>query len=451
MIFKCAILLIAVFLSGIEILHAQDISAAPTHISTPTNTTETPSKLTNVGIAVFNLTANRFNCSGFIATSKPLDELHISFLYNTFGNNFRCLKILLNDKRLKTLQVHLINEPGHRNRRLGKYEFLYNIKSPSDYNSLISKNDAKLKTNFNNYVLPLKQFLEQNLRKDTELIISPGLESNLSDANGKILIRWTREVFPNARVVWNPLRFNQNSLKSSRGDLLESHGLFPSLFPPCVYNSDGSDVSYPNRPALGQNEYTEGKSKNWIQSGAPVFQLYEQMSNLCENSFFWVAESNAIDYRNGFVDPRLRNNRISTKDYRRIMSDVINLHKNGIIYPPEYNYTKDDDFITSSCSEIRENFVDGFKRGKLLKQSEFRNRGAVLLLPKEFDDVSIAYLYSGKTIVDTYVKTNNYKDGRNMFRSKISPTTYPLKTYLMLNKKTSKICYKIPNPRIRLD
>jgi hypothetical protein len=122
-----------------------------------------------------------------------------------------------------------------------------------------------------------------------------------------------------------------------------------------------------------------------------------------------------------------------------------------VVYPKEYVYSQDDESISASCTEIRTNFVDGFKRGNLLKQSEFRNRGAVLILPKEFALVNSAKLYKGKTIIDTFTKTGLYKDGRVLYRSLKSPTTYPINTYLILERNSSKICYKLPNPRIRLD
>jgi hypothetical protein len=407
--------------------------------------------LDNIGFAAFNLTSDRFNCANFISANAKTKTLHIAFLYNTFGNNFSCLQTLLGDARLKTLQIHLINEPGHRNRRLGSYEFLFSVRTPAEYNSLIANQNADLKRRFGAYVAPLKSFLDANLKSHTELIISPGLESNLSDSSGRILISWTREIFQNARIVWNPLRKNSTSLASSTGDFLEGHGLFPTLTEPCIFNLDGADVSYPDRPALGEQGHTESQTKNWIQSGPPVFQLYEEMANTCEVAFFWAAESNGLDYRRGFVDPRARQNSISLTSYRRLYADVNRISSRGLIYPKPYSYTNEDDYATRFCSEVRTNFKDGFKVGKLLKQSEFRNRGGVLILTREFDSVSTAILYKGSTVVDTYRKTGKYKDGRNLFRSSRSPTTYPFGTYLVLNKKSSKICYKLPNPRIRLD
>lgn len=409
-------------------------------------------KLENVGYAAFNLTSNNFNCTGLKSSFRGLNEIHISFLYNTFGNNFTCLKSLLEDPKLKTLQVHLINEPGHRNKRLQSYEFLYDEGTPKDYNAKISRRDSALKQKYFNYLSPLIEILNMSIRADVELLISPGLESNLTDESGKILIEWTREIFPSARIVWNPLKSSSSSLSVSTGDLLEQHGLFPILKAPCIFNLDGSDISYPNRPALGEPQYKEGQSKNWIQSGSPMFQLHEEMANRCEYVFVWSAESNGLDYRkSAFVDPRKRNNRIPNKVYETIFSDIKNLHRRGVIYPKEYDYTPEDQSIVSSCNQIRTNFVDGFKRGNLLKQSEFRNRGAVLILSKEFSSIRSAKLYKGKTVVDTFIKNGLYKDGRILFRSNKSPTKYPLNTYLILEKNNSKICYKIPNPRIRLD
>lgn len=405
--------------------------------------------LDNIGYASFNITANRFNCEGLISALAPLKVIHLSFLYNTFGNSFSCLERILKDERVKTLQIHLVNEPGHRNKRLGDYEFLYNIKTPKVYNTLVLNQDESLRLRYFEYVKPLQDFIQNSVRSDIEVIITPGLESNLSVGASKILFAWTKELFPNNRLVFNPYPFKSGH-QAVGADFLEAHGLFPELNSPCVFNLDGTDVSFPNRLALGQKSYEEEQLKNWIQSGAPLFQLYEEMANKCEYVFLWTAESNGLK-DSLFIDPRMRSNVIATRMYRTIISQIVNLNKKGKVYPLDLTYNEQELFIEKSCSEVRVNFADGAKRGNLLKQSEFRNRGAVLILSKSFSNPKNVKLYNKNKVVDSFERVQNYKDGRIMFRSLKSPTTYPLKTFLVIEEKNKKICYKLANPRIRID
>jgi hypothetical protein len=405
------------------------------------------SGLTNIGYAPFNLTSPKFNCDGFIESLSPLTEIHIAFLYNTFGNNFSCLNRLLADSRLKTLEVNLINEPGHRNNRLGSYEFLYDVGSVSTYNKKLVSRSASLKQKYINYVKPLQDVLSQNLQTHTSLLINPGLESNLSARAGRVLIEWTRPLFPDARIVWNPYRVSLTTRKIVGADLIEGHGQFPSLTAPCVYNMDGTDVKYKNRPALGEGSGT----KNYYHSGSPLFQQLEKYGNRCEIALVWTQEGNGLSYKEGFKDPRKRNNFIKTDMYKQIMRDVIAVHRRGKIAPITDTYTTEDNAIVNTCSVVSTNFEDGQKSGRLLKQSEFPDRGGVMLLPKEFRSVRTAVIVKGETTVDEYRNTGPYHDGRPLFRSSISPTKYPFNTYLVFDTGSTRYCYKLPNPRIRLD
>jgi len=426
-------------------------------IDVPSSSDDSPIKftsngLTNVGYATFNLTSPNFNCRAFSRAIRNVQELHITFLYNTFGNDFSCLTKLMADERLKTLQIHLINEPGHRNNRLGQYEFLKQVGTVQNYNLLVRTDNLSLKRKFKRYVKPLVELLDQNLNSYTSLIINPGLESNLTDKAGKVLVSWTREIFPEARIVWNPLVPNQVRLSRTQADFIEGHNLNPEIYDPCIYNMDGTDVSLPSRPAIGEQDYKEGESKNWLQSGPPIRQLIEEYANRCEVAFIWTAESNGIDESNSsFVDPRKRNNNISYERYAEIIQDVEYLQNKGKIYPPVYEYDVSDDYIVPTCDKIITEFEDGYKTGNLLKQSEFRDRGGVILLPSKFKSVDKIELIKQDNIVDVYENYGTYHDGRVLFRSSRSPTTYPLKTYLTFSYNNKNYCYKIPNPRIRLD
>jgi hypothetical protein len=410
------------------------------------------SGLTNIGFATFNLTSPDFNCTGFLSATKNLNSLHISFLYNTFGNDFSCLIRLLQEDRLDTLQIHLINEPGHRNNRLGDYEYLKTVGSVANYNKLMESNSVKLRQKFANYVEPLKVILDEYMHPGINLIINPGLESNLSDAGGKNLVSWAREEFPEAKIVWNPSTPAPIRRGRTEADFIEGHNLTPRLNAPCIYNMDGTDVSLPTRPALEEVNYQDGTSKNWVQSGNPIFQLIETYANKCEVAFIWAAESNGLDYSSSrFVDPRERNNFIPRKRYKELIKDLEILQTRGKVYPPTYEYSDDDNVILSSCNIIRDKFSDSKKGGNLLKQSEFRERGGVIILPSTYKSVKTIDIVKSNSVVDVYYNSGTYHDGRVLFRSNKSPTHYPLKTYLVFKFNSKNICYKIPNPRIRID
>jgi hypothetical protein len=445
-IWSSLILVLSIFTFAIQ---ARDVSVSSADMLSQ----EAEGRLTNVGFAPFNLTAPTFNCDGFIAATSPLKEIHISFLYNTFGNDFSCLNRLLKNPKVKSLQVHLINEPGHRNRRLGKYEFLYGVGNVNAWNKKMASRDPALKTKLTRYVIPLQKNLSENLRDDIEFYVSPGLESNLGDRAGRVLVSWTRELFPNARIVWNAYRGTRNTIKPTQADLMEGHGFSPALRAPCIYNMDGLDVAYPSRPALGQVGHQEGGTKNWLQSGRPLFQQMEKYGNRCELAFVWTQEANGLSYKQDgrFVDPRRRNHNIPTSVYQMIMRDVIQVQRSALVYPEKFVYSSDESRIESTCSVLTDKFEDREKSGNLLKQSEFRERGGVLILGREYSSVSSVKLVHKSSVVDTYQKTGAYKDGRTLFRSKVSPVTYPLNTYLVFNFRGQRNCYKIPNPRIRLD
>lgn len=411
-----------------------------------------PRGLTNVGFAAFNLTAPNFNCSGFFRASQKLDTLHVALLYNTFGNDFACLKKLLADPRLQTLEVALINEPGHRNNRLGSYEFLSEVGTVLEWETKLRSRNSRLKDKFFRYTQPLRDVLTENVRPNTTVIINPGLESNLSPRAGRVLVAWTRQFFPSYRVVWNPLIPSPRLRSKTRADLIEGHNISPNIQAPCLYNMDGTDVSFPDRPAIGQRLYKEGQTKNWVQSGAPLFQLIEQFANRCEVAFVWTAESNGIDEsKTSFVDPRKRNHKIPKHRYDKIFSQIEKVSKRGRVYPVDYAYSAKDKQVELTCSKVYSIFPDGEKAGNLLKQSEFSDRGAVLILSKGIGVANNVQLVKGNTVIDTFEPAGRYKDGRFLFRSPRSPTTYPLLVYLTFVQNGAKICYKIPNPRIRVD
>lgn len=256
-------------------------------------------RITNVGRSPLALTSPSFACEDFIRSLDELQSLHIAFLYHTFGNDLTCLNRLLGDSRLESLVMHLVNEPGHRNRRLGSYEFLANISSPQEYDRLIRSQSPSLKQDFIAYSQGAIA-IANSIPDSTQCIISPGLESNLSNEASRILIQWTREIFPShCRVMWNPLREREViSVGMVDADLVEAHGRNPLVSAPCTVNTDGTDISFPERPTFAQSGW-------YISSGEDLQNYILRYSAQCEIVFLWVFEDNCIR-QGSFVDPRQR-------------------------------------------------------------------------------------------------------------------------------------------------
>ena len=252
-----------------------------------------------VGLAPFAITKSDFNCQSFINSLSSRDEYAISFLFNTFGNKFECIKRVMADDRLKGLQIHLINEPGHRNGRLGSYEFLRPVSSPAALNRLLVTNNRHLYRRFIRYVAPVQKLLAENLKSGTECVINPGLESNVSVQAGKTYTQWARVLFPQCTIVWNPIQKSSASQKNrikTGADYVEQHTATPHVQAPCIVNLDGTDISFPSRPPLDDG--------NAIQSNA-IKQFYVQKYSYCKYVFLWVREYNCIK-PGKFIDPRKR-------------------------------------------------------------------------------------------------------------------------------------------------
>lgn len=395
--------------------------------------------VSNVGRGVFSLMSPSFNCDAFISSVRRLPVLHIAALYNTFGNDFRCWDRLAADIRLQTVELNLINEPGHRNRRLGKYEFLYGVGTPSQYDKLLRDRDPKLKAKFVEYVQLAKQKIE-SLPKHVQCLINPGLESNVSAKAGQVLMEWTREQFPSCRTVWNPLKAQAKLIKGA--DLVEGHGPNPPLTKACIANLDGTDISFPQRISpLGENS---------VESGRPLMQYVATYANRCEVVFLWTVEDNC-NFKTGFIDPRARNCKPASKVFKLVAKEAERAMKT-IKQKTKRAWTQKESESLKSCTSVNSP-NDGAKKDFLLKQSEYRDRGGVVLFPKGIKPQSVTIVWEGKTI-DTYRPSGSYEhDGSNraMFRSMTSPVSYPFHVVVKAIKGSSTICYKIDNPNERND
>lgn len=423
------------FLSLVILSSCQQISSD--------NSNEEGSLVSNVGRAVFSLTSETFNCQAFIESVKDLPVLHIAVLYNTFGNNYSCWDVLADDPRLQTVELNLINEPGHRNARLGDYEFLFGLGTPANYDRLLREKNSDLKVKFENYVQLAKSKIN-DLPGNVECLINPGLESNVSPEAGSTLIEWTKEQFPRCRTVWNPLvGGDEASRTATQADLVEAHGPLPQVQTSCIVNLDGTDIDFPSRPSTMERG-------NYVQSGAPLTQYVATYANQCEVVFLWVLEDNC-NYSSRFVDPRSRDCNAAASVFPLVAAEANKAMNSIRQYNPRV-WSEEENISLNGCTEIRSP-NDGNKAGFLLKQSEFRERGGVVIFPREIRASGVEVLSNGN-VIDSYNSSGTYDhdfSNRPMWRSLISPTTYPFHVVVKATTATGSVCYPIDNPNARND
>lgn len=242
-----------------------------------------------IGIAPFSIAHPKFDCPSFLRSIEKQKTINIAWLFNTFGRKYACLNKILKDPRLLYIETQLINEPGHRNKRLENHEFLKKY-SISEWNRLLIRRDAKLKRSYTRYVISVQKLI-QNRVPTSICLISPGLESNVSNEAGKVLIAWTRELFPDCLTVWNPIK-RTSSGSVTGADFIEQHSFDASVKIPCIVNLDGTDISFPQRISPSKRFYRTGR-KNWIES--TKLKNFLSKYNKCDVVFLWVIEYNCID------------------------------------------------------------------------------------------------------------------------------------------------------------
>lgn len=439
-----------------------DIAAS----TTPPELEATDRGLLNVGRAPFAIAHKRFQCRNFLNSLDNLQVLNIAFLYNTFGHKYDCIKNLMHDPRLARLEINLINEPCHRNRRCESHEFLAPIGTPQKYDQLLKAKDAKLKARFDKYVVRLQELLAGHLQDWTTCYINVGLESNVGERATKTLVQWSREAFPQCKIVWNPLKAPGKPAKAVGADYVEGHGPGPKLIGPCITNLDGTDINFPKRTSVAVKTYVEGQPKNWVNAGSALQSYAQEYANKCEMTFFWVVEDNCNNSGvvSGFVPPLKRG--CNPGIVNKLTADEVKkAHTKGRRIPKSFDYNEEDMKSFVGCDEVREKWNDGDKKGRLLKQSEFSDRGGVILTSSDLNGSLAIQIFARGRKVESYKKTGQYthdSSRRDLWRSNMSPTTYPFKVAVRITtnkkivgadgkQKNKLVCFKIPNPTIRQD
>lgn len=213
----------------------------PVEPSVPEQTTPvTPTRFR--GLASFAAMHKEFPCGRWLTPYRdiPVDSdtaPTMSVLWGTFGEDLGCIKEFLKlfEGRPHLLQIHFSNEACRRNERCKEGEFERHLGVDS-YNRELSRGhlDSAVRRRLDSIshsILPL-------LGPYSELVISRGLEDNLSESAAAA---WTR-VYREHELGSFPLVASAHAGARNVADIQEYHSETPprGLAVPCIANEDGN-------------------------------------------------------------------------------------------------------------------------------------------------------------------------------------------------------------------
>lgn len=247
--------------------------------SHPVEDTDTALEYPNVGLAYYGILSKNWPCEDSYRALDKYTNINLSVVWNTFGQDTSCLKKFFEDTRLKAVQITLVNEVCQRNDNCSSNEFLASI-SVNDYQKRLEARDPELLRAFRTYAADAASKLSPLFsNSQVDCYISPGLESNLNNRAGAVLLEQLIPIFPYCKLVWqghDPI--------NSIGIRHERHHIDAELMPPCIANLDGQDIDLATRPTRARVKISLGSIPKYFDKFAH-----------CDISFLWIWEFNGRD------------------------------------------------------------------------------------------------------------------------------------------------------------
>lgn len=366
------------------------------------------------GVSPYFIFSNAWqkNCSAMLAQYGRLPTVRASVLWNTPGTNTDCYNRMVGMANFSAIEIHLTNGPCQRNRRCGRYEFVFDPRNPAAFSAYAS--DAY------NRLIP-------QLRPSQTCYISPELEGNRDPATRKQMMDLAYAAFKGrCFAVDNPLKGQHLGIP---GTYFEQHGTPNSLGAPCIWNNDGTSIS-------------PGGVRQTIWK-------YDQ----CVLAAYWTLSDNCNVGLSGFVDPRLRRNCTGAKEAKTIVDAILPAFeaKPAPQGPVGLDYR---DLVGCPVqipsSDGPGNFV--FKESDT-KLTPKRQKAAVALFPRKYKSPARfrnVFLMRQGQVLDrlffAYYRTEDRSD-RQTWVSHLSPMELPF--YAVLH--ADSVCVILANPKIRND
>lgn len=243
--------------------------------------------LPKVGLAPYAIQHPEFPCQDFIRiiNSHP-NDVSISFLWKTFGDDEMCLSEVLNLPTVDSFLIFGMNAVCQRNGNCDSFETLSGI-SVSKEEDLLTKREGWFVDKITNHFKAVEEFVRKF--SNNKCYLAPELEGNISDEAFLILKEIIEPIVPSCEIVHNPV---SNSTNLAR-QLTEFH--HADVRPPCFYSNDGISVYY------------DDLDSNWSPLYLSIDDLKNEFNNAssCENRYLWHHHFNCLS--NNFVPPRQRN------------------------------------------------------------------------------------------------------------------------------------------------
>lgn len=241
------------------------------------------------GLALYGMAHPSFDCGSAYAAFDQRPEISISVLSDgTFGQSTACFEAFAADGRTRAIQVHALNGSGLRNGRLQPSEVLYGYTLKTFRSALLSGDSALTDLLYRHFERVKSNYIDK-LQPHTACYLSPILEHNLTPFEWVLVARIATEVIGGrCSLVYNPVGGNEP--RALPPFISEGHGLSPRLYPPCIYDNDGKDVTHGKRQ---MDKYA-----------------------FCEPRFYWRSCFNGRKGMRGWVAPMERTGWCSANDWR---------------------------------------------------------------------------------------------------------------------------------------
>lgn len=400
----------------------------------------TTPQTTNIGRAAFAIMHKTWECDAFINSMANLPDWHVAMLYDSFGNPFdgsgnpACVERLMNDRKLKSLEVHAINTVCYRNGNCAPYEFMY---GQSGFDAKLAAQDAATVARVRAYFQQIASFLAPRLKPWTTCYISPGLENDLKRPASDVLMNIARQEFPGCKIVMNPNGGSSNQ-NISGADFLEKHSINPDFGgAPGISNNDGRDIKFPSSGSSYSATVSEADMKKHLQNTMGKAKVV----------FVWMKEDNcrASSGRQAPRDRVCKNSGRFALAAKLIESVLPESPTNNPSPPPTGNL---------ACNVIQ-NISDGGSKGFTYNPDNSRKKPK-FIFPKEFASApqnSVGTLItSGGNIPCPRALPDEHSNGpRPRWYCEIPVTSTPPNVTFVLPFNGQNYCATIANPTKRYD
>ncbi len=236
-----------------------------------------------VGVSTFSIQHPKYPCAQLIDILKESKRPSIVLLWATFGLNPKCTKKVLSRQpsKPKTLEIHFSNESCRRLNRCKGGEFARGL-NVNEYNQRLES--KKILEKVKKRVLNIRKFVDKVATPETRVLLSTGLEDNLTPSAFLSLVAMIRQDWP-YEIVRNPLH---GAFRGS-ADFIESHIVREGITSPCIFNNDGD--------SFGVSEFRT------------AFTHYFS----CQR-FMWFPRAQGIVNPKVFISPRKRTFKFTIQD-----------------------------------------------------------------------------------------------------------------------------------------